>query len=106
MTYKPLPVDISNIPIQGGLSGVPYIQNITTYSGVWSPIVMGFEESKQIILQPRGAVEWYYATASGSDYFTLRSGAALHAPVVTVSGTTIGWVMCNQDTTFEILVGR
>jgi hypothetical protein len=104
--FKPQPSDISNTPLQGTLNGIPLIQNLTTYSGEWYPIILEFEESKQMILQPRLAVDWYFSTTSGGNYFTLRQGAALQAPIVTTSGTTIGWVSCNQNVVFELLTGR
>jgi hypothetical protein len=103
---KPQPLDISQTPLQGTLNGIPNIQNITTYSGVWFPVTLHFEESKQMLLQSRLMVDWYFSTTSGGDYFTFRLGAALQAPIVTTSGTTLGWVMCNQDMIFELLVGR
>lgn len=103
---KPQPSDISQTPLQGTLNGIPSIQNMTTYSGTWYPVIMQYEESKQMILQPRQVVDWYFSTASGGDYFTLRQGAALQVPVVTTSGTTLGWVACNQTMVFELLIGR
>lgn len=103
---KPQPVDISNIPLQGTLNGIPQIQNITTYSGGWYPVVLECEESKQMILQSRDTVDWLYSTASGGPYLTLRKGAAIELPIVAVSGTTVGWVYCQQDQVFELAVGR
>lgn len=103
---KPQPIDISNNPLQGALNGIPDIQNIITYSGVWYPVTLEFEESKQMILQSRDTVDWRYATASGGPYLTLRKGAALELPVVAVSGTVVGWVYCGQDQVFELAVGR
>jgi hypothetical protein len=104
--HKPQPVDISQTPLQGTLNGIPHIQNLTTISGEWYPIILEFEESKQLLLQPRSTVDWYFSTTSGGDYFTFRLGAALQAPVVTVSGSVIGWVSSNQDVVFELLTGR
>lgn len=106
MPPKPQPVDISNIPLQGTLNGIPQVQNLTTYSGIWYPITLEFEESKQMLLQPRDSLTWYMSTASGGDYFTFRDGAALQAPVVAASGTVLCWVMSYGDSVFELLVGR
>jgi len=103
---KPQPVDISNIPLQGTLNGIPKVQNVTTTSGEWTPVILLFEESKQLLLQPRSLITWYFATASGGDYFTFKNGATLEAPVVAVSGTLICWVKPEQDVVFEMLVGR
>jgi hypothetical protein len=103
---KPQPLDISSIPLQGTLNGIPLIQNIVTTSGTWHSVTMEFEESKQMILQPRQAVDWYFSSTQGGDYFTLRQGAALQAPIVTTSGSIVGWVSCDQDMVFELMVGR
>ena len=103
---KPQPLDISNVPLQGTLNGVPMVQNITTYSGEWYPVILEFEESKQMILQSRGQTDWYFSTSSGGDYFTFHSGAAMQAPIVATSGTLIGWVASDTDMVFELLVGR
>ena len=103
---KPQPVDISNTPLQGTLNGVPKVQNIVTYSGGWYPVILEYEESKQMILQSRSPVDWYFSTASGGDYFTFHSGAAMQAPIVATSGTLIGWIFCDTDMVFELLVGR
>jgi hypothetical protein len=103
---KPLPSDISNIPLQGTLNGIPHIQNITTYSGIWYPVILEFEESKQLLIKPRDRIDWYCATASGSDYFTFQLGAALQAPIVAVSGTELCWISTSADTVMEIMVGR
>jgi hypothetical protein len=103
---KPQPTDISNTPLQGTLNGIPYIQNVTTQSGEWTAITLTFEESKQLILQSRSQITWLYSTTSGGDYFTVRAGGAIEAPIVATSGTLICWVMPEQDTIFELLVGR
>jgi hypothetical protein len=102
---KAQPTDLSGISLQGTLNGIPKVQNITTYSGIWYPITMEYEESKAILLQPRGVVDWYFSTISGGSYFTFRKGATLRAPIVTVSGEIICWVMSDTDITFELLVG-
>lgn len=100
-----LPKDIEQTPIQGAISGIPKVQNLSTVSGSWYSVDLEYE-CKQLILQPRHEVDWLFATTSGGDYFTARNGAALEAPVVAASGTTIGWVSCNTSTTFELLIGR
>lgn len=103
---KPQPLDISNIPLQGTLNNIPTIQTCTVTSGQWTPIIITAEESKQILIQPRTAIDWFFSTASGGNYFTLRGGSTLQAPLVTISGVTIGWVSADYDSTFEILIGR
>jgi hypothetical protein len=101
-----LPHDVGENVIQG-ISGIPFIDNFQVVtSGSWTAIQVRTDESKQIILQPRLAIDWFVSTSSGGTYFTFRGGAALQAPVVTTSGTTICWVSANQSATFELLVGR
>ena len=101
----PLPHDVGENVIQG-ISGIPFVDNFQVVaSGSWTAIQVRTSETKQVILQPRTAVDWFFSTSSGGSYFTIRAGAALQAPVVTVSGATIGWVTANQATTFEILIG-
>lgn len=103
---KPIPIDISNTPIQGSLSGIPKVQIMTTHAGSWHPVILEYEECKQIALQSRGIIDWYFSTSSGGDYYTLRNGASLEAPVVAVSGTLLCWVSCSEDMVFEMLIGR
>jgi len=103
---KPQPIDISNIPLQGTLNNIPTIQTCTVVSGEWTPVIIEAEETKQILIQPRSAIDWFFSTTSGGSYFTFRGGSTLQAPIVTVSGVTIGWVSANSATTIEIMVGR
>jgi hypothetical protein len=102
---RPLPRDIENTTIQGSISGIPEVQEISTLSGEWSSIVLDTEECKKIILQPRAQIDWLFSTSSGGQYFTFHDGAALAAPVVTTSGTTICWVKPASDVVFELLIG-
>ena len=104
--HKPQPTDISKISLQGTLNELPMVQNVATTSGVWTSITLEYDESKQMILQPRANIEWYVSPESAGDYFTMRPGTSLQMPVVAVSGTVLCWVMANEDTTFELLVGR
>jgi hypothetical protein len=102
----PQPIDISNIPLQGTLNNIPTIQNFNTISGTWYSVVLEAEESKQILIQVRDKIDWFYATTSGGNYFTFRVGSTMQAPIVAISGTIIGWVSADSPTTFEVLVGR
>lgn len=103
---NPQPKDVEGTTIQGSISIIPLVDNYTTISGVWYPITLNSSESKQIILQPRDTIDWYFATTSGAeDYFTIKSGAALSASLVTTSGDIVGWVSANQATVFELLIG-
>jgi hypothetical protein len=104
MIQIPQPRDIEQTPLQGSISGIPLVQNLATVSGSWYPIVLEYE-SKQILLQTRGMLTWYYATVSGGDYYTIKNGGELQAPIVAASGTTIAWVACDTPTTFELMIG-
>ena len=103
---KPQPLDISRVPIHGALNNIAPIQNFTTVAGEWYPVTMDYEESKQLMLQPRSEVDWLVATTSGGDYFTMRKGAILKAPLVTTSGTIICWIKTSGAEVFELMAGR
>jgi hypothetical protein len=106
ITITVLPKDIENTPIQGSISGVPTIVNIPVASGVWTPVSFVSGSSKQIILQCRDQVDWYFSTTSGNnDFFTFRSNAIFSASIVTTSGSILGWVKIEHDSVMELLVG-
>lgn len=106
MIIAPQPRDIENQIISGSISELPWIGNYSGPANNWTQITIEYSDSKQLLLQPRDEITWELATVSGGSFFTMRNGAALETPLVTVSGNLVCWVWAAQSTIFELLLGR
>jgi len=104
MFVTPPPRDQENNILQGYISGIPNVLNITCLSGVWTEINSPYE-TKELLIQSRGSVTWYFSNdALGLTYFSFYNGAAWKANIASVSGT-IGYVSTEQNTVIEVLIG-
>jgi len=101
------PKDIEQTTIAGSINEILDVQVFPTTSGVWVPITLDSDESKQIALKPRVQSTWYFATSSGSSsYMTFWDGATLEANLVCASGVVLGWALLYEESYMELLIGR